>query len=305
MLREAQRLIKELQDACDKIADKRPLLNITAIYTFGSLPRNIKQDVGDVDLIIIANTPALRDFSKSLTIFLARPVGRQKTVHNTLIKAYQELSDSARDARDHGKSWTWPPLSQFLCKDSRSDILKASGVSPEWLNCFTWNELFNWSRFGYPDEGNLTIERLVRRVLFGFKRGYQVTHVVENLQEALDKMVVKKAEVVLAWSPEQPNVARNLMAIDHRVLVKNQYENMLKQLEIVNAKNLILLELCRYYRPRIESRTRMDDKAPPNALLELLAKQVGISLEDIAKFLEDSRFSNLQECNCRTAFAKF
>lgn len=286
-----ERLINELQDVCDRITGQRPPLNITAIYMFGSLPRNIKQDVGDADLIIIANTDALRAFNTSLETFLMQPAGPQKILRDTLIRTYRELSDTARDTRDRGESWTWPKLLQFLSEDSYRDILKASGVVPEWMSCYTWNELFNWRRFGYPEFGKLTVERLVQRALFGFKRGYEVTHVGENLQEVLDKMVIKKEEVVLAWSPKQPDVKRNLTGIDHRGLVNSQYENMWGQLEIVNAKNIIMLELCRYYRPRIENPTRIDDKPHPNELLELLAKQIGISLGDMTKFLDDARFS--------------
>lgn len=278
-------------------SDKAPL-NIAAIYTFGSLPRNVKEVVGDVDLIVIANTTSLHEFTSNLTAFLMEPKDFQAPVRRALLQKYHELSNLAAKARSSEKTWKWPPLSDFIYKEPARSVLVASGVPPEWLNYFTWNEVCNWRRLGMPNGINLSHERLVRRALFGFRRGFQIHYVLDTLQEALGKLATRRP--VLAWTPEKADVGKNLAAVAKKAMVADDYENMSEQLVTVKTKNSILETLCRHYLSKIRGPTRSEEETPPQELIETLAHRAGVSNEDMIQFL-----AHIQHWRLRSAVAKF
>jgi predicted nucleotidyltransferase len=276
-----EQAIAELQKACDRISQIEPPLNIAAVYTFGSLPRGVKEVVRDVDLIVIANTTSLREFKSNLIAFLNEPKDSQAPVHRKLRQKYCELSNLAAKVRSSEKTWNWPPLSDFIYEERTRSVLEASGVPPEWLNYFTWSEVFDWRRHGMPNWINLTPERLVRRALFGSRRGFQVHYVVDTLEEALYKLPTRQP--VLAWAPDKADVGKNLAAVAKTALVTDDYENMWEQLATVSTKNIILETLCRRF---LSKGGTLDlEWTSDQEFIETLACRAGVSDEDMKEFI--------------------
>lgn len=282
-----EQAIAELQKACDRISQIEPPLNIKAIHTFGSLPRGVKEVVRDVDLIVIANTTSLREFKRNLMAFLD---DSQAPVHRKLRQKYCELSNLAANVRNSGKTWNWPRLSDFIYEERTRSVLEASGVPPEWLNYYTWNEVFNWRQDGMPNWIKLTPERLVRRALFDRRRGFEIHHVVDTLKEALYKL--PKIQPVLAWAPDKADVGKNLAAVAKKAMVAKDYENMSVQLVTVNTWNSILETLCRRF---LSKGGTLDlDWTLDQEFRETLAHRAGVSDEDMKLFLASLAYPRLR-----------
>jgi hypothetical protein len=136
----------------------------------------------------------------------------------------------------------------------------------------------------------------VRRALFGFKRDFELVRVASTLEEAMDRLVTE--QVVLAWSPEKPDVARNLALDDaaRRMLIEREYENMWRRLQTVNTKNAIIEDLCRHYLSQSLSEAHRQVKAvaefPSRGFLMKWAARTGASEEDLTVFFRGLAFLN-------------
>jgi len=284
-------MIAQLQEAFDTISTLVPSLRIKEIYAFGSLARGIKKSVGDADLIIIADMKEIGDFLVNLKRLLYL---RENPARIKLFDKYEQLKNKSWEVRGNGSKWKWPSLNEFVCSEPMYSTLKNDELTPEWLAQFTWAELCDWSRYGAPNYNVLTAEHLVRRILFGSKRGFQIFRVVSSLEEATEILVTEKT--VLAWSPEKPDVAKNLASNSaaRRELIEKDHHSMWEQLQYANVKNTILARLCRYYLSFIQSGVVDDTKTeedrpikPPSHLLSELTTSTKVSEEWLLDFLKN------------------
>jgi len=285
--------IAALQAAFDRLPGSvAPPLKVREAYVSGSLARAVKERVGDVDLIIVLSSFSdVMEFMTRMTKFLMRPDPSETVLSEAMSKRYCKLAGQSWNVRKR-LAWKRPPVREFACAQPARGILEAAGVHPEWLSLFTWRELWNWHRDGMPDGVLLTPERLVRRALFGLKQGFEVVQVAGTIEEAARNLVAD--QLVLVWSPEKPDVAKNLMLDDasRRTLVEKEYENVWNSLQVVNVKNTILEDLCRYYLARhlLDSRNAAKDAAedPPQRFVAKWVKRSGICEGDLREFLEAS-----------------
>ena len=281
--------IVELQNAFDSLPTRvSPSLKIREVYVFGSLPRGVKKTVHDIDMIVVLdNMQELCDFSRKLNDFLIHPNSVQKPVRDALLSKYRELHKERWRAKERCAS-NWPSLHDFLSERRIQSVLQNEGLHPNWLGLFTWNEIC------MSDFPSITLEKLLRRAFFGFKRGFQIIRVESSVQRATEHLAT--SQLVLAWSPAKPNVEQNL-TLDrqsHAKLVRGEHENMWEQLQTVQAKNTILMELCRYHLSQLRSKqvqTSLD--RPPREVLMKCIKQTGITEKDLVAFLDATKCTNL------------
>jgi hypothetical protein len=223
------------------------------------------------------------------------PDSLQAPVREAMFTRYHELHAQAWEVRKR-LAWKWPPLSDFACAEPARTVLAAMGVHPEWLSLFTWGEVCNWERYGMPNYQFLSPERLMRRALFGFKKGFELVRVASTLEDAMDRLVTE--QVILAWSPEKPDVARNLTLDDaaRRTLIEGEYENMWRRLQTVNTKNGIIEDLCRHYLSQSLSEAHRQVKAigelPSHSFLMKWAARTGVSEEDLIAFIRNLALLN-------------
>jgi hypothetical protein len=89
--------------------------------------------------------------------------------------------------------------------DSVSKILKDHGVEPKWVACFSWTD-FYYSPLGifFPE-----LDKVLRKLLFKGIRGIQ--SIFRNYKDFKEGRTMLLAEnFQLAWSPEKPDVKKNL-----------------------------------------------------------------------------------------------
>jgi hypothetical protein len=271
--------IIELQEAFNRIAGAFPSLKIEQAYIFGSLLRNLKKTIGDVDLVIVADSEVVQ-FPGKLAAFLSYPSASRET----LVAKYDELRESRRIAQRQRSKW--PPLSEFVSNEPVRSMLVAEGIRPEWLALYTWTEICDWSRYGMPNYQLLTSERLVHRALFGFKQGFQITKVAGSLKEATKTLVTE--QLALAWSPEKPDVAENLTlsSAEQRAVIDKEYQNMWVQLQTTNARNCILDKLCHHLISQLRE-GKYAAEIPPDMSTEL-ATSANVSEPELREFLENA-----------------
>ncbi len=284
-----------MQLSLDRIPPSYQRLEITKIYAFGSMIRGAKKLVGDADLVVVCNARIATDFLRRLEFFLHG--GQSELARQTLqqlVDSYRKLREEAWASRSGGSEWVWPPLANCILKEPLCSTLRKLDLEPEWVARFTWNELFDWNRFGYVDASPLTSKNFMKRVLFGKKRGFQVAQVANSLHEAKEKLVTKV--FLLAWSKQHPNVAENLKINPRRQswILQISFEEMWLQLQTARAKNSIMRELCKYRLSELKSdegivKGEIDD-LPPQRVLKRLQDVGGISKNEITRFLKQVPF---------------
>ena len=279
-----------MQLSLDRISPSYRCLEITKIYAFGSIIRGAKKLVGDVDLVVICDVRRGTDFLRRLELFLYGDQSElaRRTLEQ-LVDSYNELREKTWVSRSGGSKWVWPPLTNYILREPLYSRLKKLDLKPEWVACFTWNELFDWNRFGNVDASHLSSKHFMKRALFDKKRGFQVAQVANSLHEAEDKLVTKV--FLLAWSKQNPNVAENLKLNPRRKswILKASFEEMWLQLQTARVKNTIMQELCKYRLSELKShegivKGEINDVPPPK-VLKRLQDVSGISKNEMIRFL--------------------
>lgn len=178
------KLIARLSTVVAKIPTLQLPASITAVYVFGGLLRD-KERLHDIDaLFLYSQTNEQREqwvrFMKNFKInmlwLLLEPYWRQKTT----------LADAVLD-------------------DKLSRSLQDQGVEPLWVGCFAWNDML------HPPLGIFLpfLEIALRRQLLKGNRGLEAALERHDLFEKKESGY-SHLNTVLAWSPEKPDIEKNL-----------------------------------------------------------------------------------------------
>lgn len=189
-------LIRNLRRVAEEIPKLDLPATIEAIYAFGGILRE-KERLHDIDLVIlISMTPE-------------QEARWQKFCSN--------FSTIDRDDRDRYPLWelrkNFEPYRkrEILLREAVKDeklakVLLDKHIVPAWAGCFSWTSIY------YPSVGIFfpSIEIVIRKLLIGRRiRGLQVIiRKYEDFVKGKTLMVAKNFK--LAWSPEKPNIEKNL-----------------------------------------------------------------------------------------------
>jgi hypothetical protein len=217
-------LIKNIERVLTKAQQEELPAIIKEVQAFGGILRD-KEKVHDFDAVFLFDqTPEQtqmwdrfrRNFNNAIDD--NREISRKQL--NDILQPYYK-----RDI----------PLSKVVMTDSVFDLLKNYGIKPKWAACFSWTDFyFSFLGIFYPD-----INKVLRKLLLKGVRGIQA--IFENYQEFKQggTMLVAK-NFQLAWSPERPNVSKNLEMPKEEKITYLANEFLLFQTQLVSLKEQLL-----------------------------------------------------------------
>lgn len=188
-------LIQNLKKVVEGIPQLDLPARIAAIYSFGGILRE-KKRLHDFDLVLLYTlTPEQK----------ARWKRFQRNFSTHLI---DEHRNPIFELRKHFDPYLKQdiPLREAVKDESLARVLRDKGVEPSWAGCFSWTEiLYNPLGIFIPQ-----IEVVIRRMLLGRRvKGLQVL-VFEYEEFADGKAPITAKNYVLTWSPEKPDIQKNL-----------------------------------------------------------------------------------------------
>ncbi|PIU12627.1 MAG: hypothetical protein COT21_03340 [Hadesarchaea archaeon CG08_land_8_20_14_0_20_51_8] len=188
-------LIQNLKTVVERIPQLDLPARIVAIYSFGGILRD-KKRLHDFDLVLFYTLAPeqkarwerfRRNFSTHLIDEHRNPIFELREYFNPYRK--QDI-----------------PLREAVKDESLSKVLRDKGIEPSWAGCFSWTEIFNNPHGIFIPE----IEVVIRKMLLGRRvKGLQVL-VFNHEDFSAEKAPIAAKNYVLAWSPEAPDIQKNL-----------------------------------------------------------------------------------------------
>lgn len=278
-------LIRNLERVVERISQLDLPARITAIYAFGGILRN-KARLHDFDLVLTyTSTPEQdakwkifrRNFSTIDSNWLGRghrePISELRDYFDPYLKRYIPLREAVKD-------------------ESLAKILRLKGVEPAWAGCFSWTEvLYNPHGLFFP-----SIETVIKRMSLGRSvKGLQVL-VCKHEEFMEGKAPFAAKNYVLAWSPEKPDVQKNL---SDRTL-KQRIEFLIKELDLFLNE-----EIPKLRKEYLEAKERIA-QANVKACLKLNLQALDRQHTEIKRIGNESHQELLEKCEqARIAMRKY
>lgn len=187
-------LIRNIERALRNVHGQDLPATIKEVYAFGGILRD-KERLHDFDAVFLYDQTSQqkekwdtfhRNFS---TVFEDRREMSRQQLHDLLEPYYRQGI----------------PLNKAVMIDSVSKALKDRGIEPEWAACFSWTDIF------FPPIGVFVpdLGKVLRRFLLKGIRGIQAWFEdFENFKKGHRMLLAENFQ--LAWSPEMPDVKKNL-----------------------------------------------------------------------------------------------
>lgn len=207
-------LIRNLRSILERIPKLDLPADIVAVYAFGGMLRE-KSRLHDFDLVFLYSMS--KEQARRWTRFYRNfstydPESNRYPINDiwSLLEPYWRRSIPLRDA----------------VKDDRlARALSERGIPPEWAGCFSWTKIlggYGGSGIFFPD-----LREVIRRMLLSRRiRGLQIF--VEDYERFMKgETILAPKNYVLAWSPEKPDIEKNL-----KMSPKERAEFITKELEL-------------------------------------------------------------------------
>ena len=207
-------LIRNIKRAISRAQSENLPATIKEVYAFGGILRD-KKRAHDFDAhFLYDQTPE----QKVKWIWFCCGFGQAclETEEVLLKKAGVDAKELRKKVyailRPYSRRRQYGSLRKTATIDSVAEDLKSLGIEPTWVGCFSWTEVF-YNPFGlfYP-----SIDKVLRTLLFGGMKGLQVFFRKYDVTEKDFAWPAKNYR--LAWSPEKPDIEKNLeMPLEEKV----------------------------------------------------------------------------------------
>ena len=250
-----QTLIRNLKKVVKKIPQLNLPVKIVAIYAFGGMLRE-KERLHDFDLLILYTmTPEQKArwerFQANFSTF-------NMNEHRFPI---DELKKYFTPHLERGI-----PLREAVKDETLAKILREKGVEPVWAGCFSWTDTL------YNPYGNFipSLHVVIRKMLLGRRvKGLQAFF--SMYKDSIGGLRLVARNYVLAWSPEKPDIEKNLLGRtlhDRMGYLVRELDHFLND-EIPRLKKEYLGAKDSVIKANLNVNVKLDIKALDNQHLEI------------------------------------